>query len=195
MNEKKQVDFIPFHAINEFMRNDFRLNVIRSTLAAMVSLDRELTAPIDRLTRKHVKVAGFRNSIKAPTTVKAVGMVRAFEKQPKLVAAILNAWTHSKGELQQQIYQFLIDRGWKLLPIEADRTKIPGFLTRWPEGEDYETLYQDYIGLYPESEASIDETSLMIVWLSGRLPIEKVRMEIIQETEDPEKTANVDNEA
>ena len=132
MNKKTQVEFIPFHAINEFMRNDFRLKLIRNTLMSLKQLGRGFSAPIDRLTRKHVTVAGFRNSAKAPATLKSVSMVKAFEKQPKLVSAILNAWAESKSELRQHTYDLLLERGWKVLPIEADRTKLPGFLSSWP---------------------------------------------------------------
>ena len=174
MNDNNQLKFIPFHAINEFMRNDFRLNLIRTALTGKNSLDRKFSAPIDRLTRKHVKVAGFRNSLKAPVTIKAVAMVKPFEKQPRLVAAILNAWSEITFELRTQIFDLLTMREWKLLPIEADRTKLPGFLTQWPEDDDYEVLYEVFTKAYPESNASIDETSLMVIWLSGRLPIDKV---------------------
>lgn len=174
MNEKEKLKFIPFHAINEFMRNDFRLNIIRTTLTRKNSLDRQFTAPIDHLTRKHVKVTGFRNSVKAPVTLKAVAMVKAFEKQPQLVAAILNAWSEINSDLKNQIYNILVGRGWKLLPVEIDRAKLPGFLTLWPEGDDYDVLFDAYKEEYPEGDASIDEASLMVVWLAGRLPIDKV---------------------
>jgi hypothetical protein len=174
MSEKEKIKFIPFHAINEFMRNDFRLTVIRTTLTYKNSLDRQFAAPIDRLTRKHVKVTGFRNSVKAPVTLKAVAMVKAFEKQPQLVAAILNGWSEINSELKSQIFNILVDRGWKLLPVEIDRTKLPGFLTLWPEGDDYDLLFDAYKEAYPDGDASIDETSLMVVWLAGRLPVDKV---------------------
>jgi len=179
--ENNQISFIPFHAINQFMRTDFRLNVIRSTLQIMNRLDRKFTAPIDRLTRKHVKVAGFRNSVKAPATVKAVAMVKPFEKQPNLVAAILNAWAASKIELRQMVFDLLKTREWKLLPPESNRTKLPGFLTHWPAEDDFEVLYSAFSKAHPEIEASIDEISLMVVWLSGRLPIDKIGKDEMEE--------------
>ena len=109
MTDNKQVEFIPFHAINEFMRNDFRISVIRSTLTALPKLSPEFSKPVDRLTRKFVKVAGFRNSVKAPASVKAVAMVKAFENQPKLVASILHAWSESEAELRQEIFDLLTE--------------------------------------------------------------------------------------
>ena len=151
MNDKKQLQFIPFHAINEFMRNDFRLNIIRTTLTSKDALDRKFSSQIDRLTRKHVKVAGFRNSVKAPVTIKVAAMAKAFEKQPDLVAAILNSWSESKSEFRTQIFDMLAERGWKLLPIEVDRSKLPGFLPNWPEEDDYEVLYETFLQTYPNN--------------------------------------------
>jgi hypothetical protein len=185
MKEKSEVKFIPFHAINEFMRNDFRIAVIRGSLLAMNTLDRKFSVPIDQLTKKYVTVAGFRNSVKAPTTMKAVAMVKAFENQPKLVAAILNAWAESKPALRSQIYDLLLERNWKILPIEVDRTRLPGFLTHWPAEDDYDVLYEAFTSKYPDNDASIDEMSLMVVWLAGRLPIEKVSQTDIPEPEVP----------
>jgi hypothetical protein len=187
MKEKSEVEFIPFHAINEFMRNDFRIAVIRASLLAMNTLDRKFSTPIDQLTRKYVTVAGFRNSVKAPTMIKAVAMVKAFENQPKLVAAIINAWAESKAALRTQIYDLLLDRNWKLLPIEADRTRLPGFLTRWPAEDDYDVLYDAFTTKYPDNDASIDEMSLMVVWLAGRLPIDKVSKNDIPEPDVPKE--------
>ncbi len=180
MNDKTQIEFIPYHAINEFMRNDFRLNVIKTALLALPKLDKKFGIAVDRLIRKHVKVSGFRNSVKAPATVKAVAMVKAFEKHPKLVGAVLAAWAAAQTELRQEIYALLVERDWQILPMEAERAKLPGFLTQWPEEDDYETLYTAYTEAYPEREASIDETSLMVVWLAGRLPIEKVAKEDLE---------------
>jgi len=60
-----------------------------------------------------------------------------------------------------------------VLPIEAERAKLPGFMTRWPKDEDFDILYEAYTGRYPESEANSDDVSLMVVWIGGRLPFEE----------------------
>lgn len=180
MEKTEKVQFIPFNAINEFMRNDFRLIVIRNTLLSLNQLDRKFSVPIDQLTKKYVTVPGFRNSAKAPATVKAVAMAKAFEKQPKLVAAILQAWSETLPEFRQKMYDLLTGRGWKLLPVDFDRTKLPGFLTRWPAEDDYDTLYDAFVLDNPNFEISIDQASLMVVWLSGRLPIDKVEKETLE---------------
>lgn len=170
----KKAQLLPFHSINEFMRNDYRLAVIRTTLSNLSDLPGNFRAPIDRLTKKVVKVPGFRNSSKAPNLVKVVPMAEAFEKDPELVAAILNAWAELHPELRQQIYDLLVERGWDILPLEADRPKLPGFFVHWPKGEDFETLNQAFAEKYPEVKANSDDTSLMVVWVSTRLPYQMV---------------------
>jgi hypothetical protein len=190
--EENQIQFLPFQAINEFMRDDFRLVIIRSVLTNLSSLPDSMQDPINRLTRKIVKVPGFRNSEKAPATVKLLPMASAFQKNADLVAAILAAWAELNQELRTQVYEVLKERGWPLFPNEiesladltlpkneadwsilppaADRTRLPGFVIYWPAGQTYEEIYQSFSEKYPQSDASIDKVSLMSIWLAGRLP-------------------------
>jgi hypothetical protein len=197
-------EYLPFHAINEFMRPDFRLSVVRETLNALPSLSEEHNNQINRLTNKLVKVPGFRNSDKAPAMMKVVPMAKSFEKSPELVAAILSAWAEANNELRFRVYNLLKDRGWAILsteqplskemlspeviqkwpilPPDVDRTKLPGFYTHWPKGEDYDTLYNQFTKTYPDMEISIDRVSLMVVWLSLRLPHQMEERETMDTT-------------
>ena len=168
--EEKKVAFLPYHAINEFMLDDYRLKVIRGVLQALPDLPENLRLPVEELTRRLVRVPGFRNSLKAPAPLKAKPMVEAFEKSPQLVAAILAAWAETQLELRQKVYDLLIARGWEILPPEANRTALPGFLTKWPKGDNFEILNEAFKEMYPGTEAASDDVSLMVVWLSGRLP-------------------------
>lgn len=190
---ENQVEFVPFHTINEFMRNDFRLSVVKSALSALPNLPETHSNTINHLTKKLVKIPGFRHSEKAPTFVRTIPTAKAFEKNADLVAAILAAWAESHDSLRNQVLDVLVSRNWKtfptemhtladvpplktekdwgILPLNADRTKIPGFLVYWPKGETFETLYKSFSEKYPDSPASLDETSLMVVWLAMRLPV------------------------
>lgn len=171
MNNQKEVSFLPFHAINEFMLDEFRLKVIRGTMDQLQDLPEQVQTAINRLTKKHVKVPGFRNSEKAPRAVRLKPTIQAFEKIQAFTAAILDAWARINLNLGEQVNQLLISRGWELLPLDTDRTRLPGFLTVWPEGETYEVLHQAFYELFPESQADKDDISLMIVWLGARLPM------------------------
>jgi hypothetical protein len=99
-------------------------------------------------------------------------MASAFEKNPELVAAVISAWAESHNELRQMVYDLLKSRNWEILPPDTDRTKLPGFLTKWPRGEDFTTLNQAFGEMYPQNPTPSDDVSLMVVWLSGRLPYE-----------------------
>ena len=168
--EEKKVAFLPYHAINEFMLDDYRLRVIRGVLQALPGLPENLRLPVEELTRKLVRVPGFRNSLKAPVPLKVKPMADAFKTSPQLVAALLAAWSENQLELRQKVYDLLKARGWELLPPEADRSMLPGFLTKWLKGENFEVLNEAFNEMYPGTEVASDDVSLMVVWLSGRLP-------------------------
>ena len=168
--ENQTAQFLPFHAINEFMRPSYRMEVIRVTLTSLPDLPENFRTPIDQITRAIVQVPGFRNSAKAPLVKRMKPTSDAFEKSPHLVAAILSAWAEVHTNLRQQVYEFLIERGWDLLPPTTDRTQLPGFIMTWPNGESFELLSQAFEETYPGIQVTSDDVSLMIVWLSVRLP-------------------------
>lgn len=169
MAEKKQ-EYLPFHAINEFMREDYRQAVVRAALHSTGQLPAEYREAIEKQTRRSVKVPGFRNSALAPAGVRVAPTASAFEKSPDLAAAILAAWAETHTELRQQVYDLLIERGWELLPIEVNRAKLPGFMIHWPKGEDFDIIGKAFAEKYPQSPAQSDDISLMTVWLGDRLP-------------------------
>jgi hypothetical protein len=190
----EKTEFLPFHAINEYMRPDFRLKVIRETLSAQTTLDDRFTGELNQQIKKRVTVPGFRNSDKAPALVKVLPTSKAFEKNPDLVAVILSCWAEIQSELRDQVYTLLKTRNWQIypetegidtstfnmdtikewpvFPIHMNRAKLPGFFTHWPNGEDFEALYNNFSELFPDSDSSIDKVSLMVVWLSMRLPLQ-----------------------
>jgi hypothetical protein len=174
MNKEKEVSFFPYHAINEFMTDEYRDTVVRSVLLAHDILPEEYNSRIDQNIKKSVKIPGFRNSAKAPAQMRVKPAIDSFQKNPALVAAILNAWAELHAALRQQVFDMLLSRHWELLPLDADRTKLPGFLTQWPAGEDFETLYAAFTSHLPEEKPEMNDVSLMVVWLSGRLPYEFV---------------------
>ena len=204
-------EFLPFHAINEFMRPDFRLSVIRETLTNQAKLDDSCTNELNQQIKKRVIIPGFRNSDKAPALVKVLPTSKAFEKYPELVAAILACWMENQTELRDQVYTVLRNRNWPMLsegegmdtaklsmdlikrwpifPITMNRSKLPGFYIHWPKGEDFEALYSNFSTLFPDSGASIDKVSLMAVWLTMRLPY-KVDIDL-QTSESPPGIENV----
>lgn len=176
MAKDKEVQFFPFHAVNEFMRDDYRFEILRSTLAGAEGLSRGTGSSLNRLVKQLVKVPGFRNSSLAPAALKAKNAASVFEKSPVFAAAVLAAWAELHAQLGSQMYELLNQHGWNILPLEADRTLMPGFLLQWPKEDDFDALYAAFRETYPESEAGDDDLGMMAVWISGRLPYEMVEM-------------------
>lgn len=173
---EKRAEFIPFNAVNEFLLPEYRLKLIQQTFAEFNRLPDGRQAAINRMVKKMVQVSGFRNSSLAPAPVKARASVSTFENSADFAAQIMGAWHELHPELAQKIYDLLKSREWELLPVEADRSKLPGFLTRWPKEETFEVLDDAYAAMYPGDEAHEYDINMMIAWLSGRLPVEMVEI-------------------
>ena len=169
-DSQKHAQFLPFHALNEFMRPDFRLGVVRSALQSLEGASPEQRGRLDQLTRKLVNVPGFRNSAKAPLALRVKPTAEAFEKSAPLVAGIVSAWASTRPELAGRVHQLLTERGWEVLPVDAERSKLPGFMIHWPKGEDFSVLVEAYHAAYSEPAETDDDISLMVVWISNRLP-------------------------
>jgi len=174
MSEQQQTQFFHFHTINEFMLPDYRQQVLTQVITNLDNLPPDLSSRLNGQIRRLVKVPGFRNSNLAPALVKVRGSVQAFEQSPQFTAAVLAGWCALNQELARQTFDFLTARGWTLLPLEADRTKLPGFLTRWPKAEQFDVLDEAFRVQYPGTTYSDNDISLMVVWLSTRLPYELV---------------------
>jgi hypothetical protein len=189
MNDE-QFQFAPFQAINQFMVPEYRQRVLQFVYSRLSQLSKDRSGKITNLTNRFVKLPGFRNSALAPLSVKVRSAGDAYERRSDFVAQILQGWAELQPELAQQIYDFLTARGWELLPVETDRTKLPGFMLRWPQKDSYDVLDQAYAEAYPEAQTDTDDFRLMVVWISGRLPYDMVDDEADEEEgeEDSEET-------
>jgi hypothetical protein len=169
--DDKRIPYFPFHAINEYMLPEFRLNVITAVLRDLDKLSGERRSILNNMIRRNVTVPGFRNSSAAPLGVKVRGAVSTFEHSPEFAAQVLQGWAELHADLCQQMYAALQGRSFEeILPPEADRTKLPGFQTTWPKTETYEALDEAYFSANPGVQVSTDDIRLMVVWLVNRLP-------------------------
>ena len=183
----KQAQFLPYHAINEFMVNDFRQQVIQAVFSGFNQLPGERRSALNGLVKRHVQVPGFRNSAQAPAGLKARSSATLFERNADFAAHVLQGWSELHPELRQKVYDFLKAREWEILPADADRTKIPGFLPDWPEGQDYDVLGEAYEAMYPDDTVEDNDLRLMIVWLAGRLPYDMYGDDDVDEDEEEEE--------
>lgn len=170
MVEEKRVQYAPFHTINEFMRDDFRLKVLQEVLIHAEDCDKTKALRLNRLIAKGVQIPGFRNSSMAPVAVRVKHSTGLFEKSAEFVALILDCWSDQHGNLKQAVWHLLDKKNWKPLPADADRTILPGFQINWPKGDTFEVFIRDIKESYPELEESDDNVSLMVVWMGNKLP-------------------------
>ncbi len=168
--DDKHLQYFPFHTINEFMVSEYRLHVIQTVISNLDHIPGERRSAINGLIKRHIQVPGFRNSTQAPSGLKARSSVSAFERRPEFVANVLQAWSDLKPELRQKVHDFLKGRQWEVLPPEADRSRLPGFLTTWPKGETYDVLGEAFAQAFPDEKVDENDLRLMIVWLAGCLP-------------------------
>ncbi len=171
--DEQRIRYLPFHSINEFMLPEYRQAVIQSVLTQMDKLSSERRGAINNGIKRYVQAPGFRNSAQAPVGVKTRGSVAPFERRPDFTAQMLQAWSELHPELRQQVYELLQERGWEqLLPAEADRTKLPGFMVTWPKQDTYDALDAAFAAKFPGQTFEPYDMRLMVVWLGNRLPYE-----------------------
>jgi hypothetical protein len=167
---KEQITYIPFNAINEFMLDEYRLKVIQVVFQNSESLLGQWKSKLTSLVKRYIQVPGFRNSTLAPVGIKIKNSIKPFERNADFTACILMCWGEVNDDLRRNVFEMLTSRTWEMLPPDADRTALPGFLSDWPEGESYDTLDAAFAENYPDNKFSTDDIRLMVVWLSGRLP-------------------------
>jgi hypothetical protein len=188
--DDNQIRYLPFNAINEFMLDEFRHKVIHTVMRDVEKLPGDRRGSLNGMVRKYISLPGFRNSTLAPLPMRVKNAIQPFERRPEFTARVLQCWSDLHVELRQQIFDMLVSRGWeKLLPPEADRSKLPGFQAEWPKTETYDALDQSYAELYPEGGAVSDDIRLMAVWIANRLPYELFEDEEGEEAGNEEETA------
>lgn len=168
---KKTAQFLPFNVINEFMLDEFRQEVINYVFVHAESLEGPSRSRLNSLVKNLVQVPGFRNSAQAPAGLKVRNSVKAFEKSADFTGHILQCWAELHPQMAITVAEILKEKGWEILPVDANRTVLPGIIPEWPEGETYEKLDAMYKQKVPDYSGDSNDVRLMAVWLSGRLPL------------------------
>jgi len=181
MPEKQE--FLPFHAINEFMRDDYRLTILTEVLSNQDKMSAEKHSLLNKMITRYVTVQGFRNSNLAPVGRKAKGTATLFERSHELVAIVVESWSRLHEQLGRAVLTVLTEKEWESLqPLDVDRSQLPGFLIHWPKKDNFEELIKAVKEKDPQLDESDDNISLMVVWIGNRLPYD-----LYEEVEKEEK--------
>jgi hypothetical protein len=171
--DDKRIAYFPFSAINEYMLPEFRLDVIGKVLRGLDNLSGARRSTLNNMIKRYISVPGFRNSSAAPVGVKIRSAVSPFERHADFVATLLQGWCELHPDLGTRVHTMLQNRTFEgVLPLEADRSKLPGFQTNWPKVETYESLDQAFYDSNPGFEVESNDIRLMVVWLVNRLPFD-----------------------
>lgn len=170
MSDKTKIEYLPFIAVNEFMRDDYRLLILQEVFTALdqcTSMQRQL---ILRLFSKGVQIPGFRNSSMAPIPIKIKNSPGLFERSNEFAATIMECWSNLHPALKSGMLELLTERGWKPQPLTLDRSMLPGFQIDWPKTDTFEVLSKLIREAHTDLDESDDNISLMAVWIGNRLP-------------------------
>lgn len=170
MSDEKKVQVLQFHAVNEFMREDYRLAVLQEVFSALDQCTTIQKQLILRMFSKNVTVPGFRNSGLAPLSIKIKNSPSLFERSHDFSATIMECWSNLHPELKSAMHALLSERGWMLQPLEIDRSLLPGFQIDWPKTDNFENLIKAIHEAHPDLKESDDNISLMAVWVGNKLP-------------------------
>jgi hypothetical protein len=170
MNDEKKIQVLPFHAVNEFMREDYRLDVLHEVFTGLEQCTPLQKQLITRMFAKNVNIPGFRNSGQAPLAIKIKNSPTLFERSHEFSATIMECWSNLHPELKLAMQTLLTERGWTLQPLDDDRCLLPGFQIDWPKADNFESLINGIHETHPDMNESDDNISLMAVWVGNKLP-------------------------
>ena len=170
MSETEKAKYLPFHAVNEFMREDYRLTILQEVFTSLDKTTSTQKQLISRFVAKNVQIPGFRNSSLAPLPFKIKNSTTLFERSSEFAATIMECWSNLHIALKANMFTILEEKGWKPQPLTVDRSTLPGFQIDWPKTDTFELLIKSSKEIQPELEESDDNISLMAVWVGNRLP-------------------------
>ncbi len=176
-------EFLPFNAINEFMRDDYRLTILQEVITHLESARPEQQKEISKFISQYVKIPGFRKSNLAPAPMKAKNAVVLFQQSAAFSSKIVETWSSLHPKLKETVWTVLNEKGWEPASIEIDRTALPGFQIHWSKADTFEVLNTDVRKLAPDLSESDDDISLMAVWIGNRLPYDLFNDETSAEIE------------
>ena len=168
----EEQNYYPFSAVNDFMRDDYRLTVLNEVFNRLDAVPASQKQLIGRLVSKGVQIQGFRNSNLAPAAMKAKRAATLFENLPHFSGQVLEAWSRLHPALRLEMDSLLTERGWQVMEDNTDLSLLPGFKPGWPKTDTFQVLIDAARVRLPDMQETDDDISLMAVWVGNCLPYE-----------------------
>lgn len=167
-----EIETIPFKAINVYINEDYLETVLKSVLTGYKKLPKQAQIEFVVFLRKYATVLGFRDPSRAPLTLQANALAKAFEKKDEVVVYVLSVWAKVNNKLADEVKSWLSEQGLKDLETEREFAENAGFTRDLPKKLGFDKIEKEFAKANPDSKFERDDLILMVLWISGRLPNE-----------------------
>lgn len=164
-------DLKPAVALNVFIEPYFRKEIVQKIFENIDSLPADFRRELIAEVKEKVRISGFRNSMAAPRALLVRDAETVFEKDTRFSLISLKSWMSLYSQWHDELKQNLTGLGFSISEQAAAGYPDPinTFLEGWPEGIDFDTLFEKITAQIENFPLSKDETALLSVLLTGYL--------------------------
>ena len=165
-------EFRPAIALNVFIEPYFRKEILQKIFENLGELPADLRRKLVAEVKDQVRISGFRNPMVAPRALLIRDAESVFEKDSKFSLICLKCWQSLYSQSHGALKQNLANLGFSISEQATNAYPDPlnTFLEGWPEGMDFETLFEKITAKEKDFPLSKDETALLSILLTGYLP-------------------------
>jgi len=160
----------PMIGLNVYLEPKFRKELIEKVYANIPELSDDIRRDLLTMTKELVKIAGFRNPMSAPLSLRVRAAEEKFEKDSRFTKQILTSWADLHRNVQAMAMENLKSLGFEVsekAPFYEDPENA--FSVGWPKNIDYNKVHEA-LSNDTENKLTIDENALLAIWLTGYLP-------------------------
>lgn len=165
------IENLPFKTVNVYIERGFLEEILEQVLTNLKNLSKETQGEFNQLFKKYVPVLGFRNPLHAPRPLQVKAYANAFEEKDEIIPFTLSTWANINDNLARAVLDWLESENWDDLELHRSYENSMGFTNKWPEDQSLESIAEKFQDSHPDLESSKDAIMLMLLWVSGRLPI------------------------
>ena len=164
-------DLRPAIALNVFIEPYFRREILEKVFVNLDILPAELRRELIADVKEKVRIGGFRNSMVAPRALLIRYAETVFEKDTRFCLIFLKNWQSLFTQWHEELKKNLVDLRFSISEQAAAGYPDPlnTFLEGWPEGIDFDTLFEKINAQVENYPLSKDETALLTIMLTGYL--------------------------
>jgi hypothetical protein len=165
-------EILPFKSINVYIEREYLEKVVKNILEGVGKLNKEEQVRFSQNFRKYISVLGFRNPLRAPLSLQVNAFASAFEGKDEVIPFSLTTWSKVNSELADKVQSWLESEGWEDLALARDFEEDNGFVLDWPDDLSFDQVEKNFQKAHPDFEYDRDDLILMVLWITGKLPIE-----------------------